>query len=120
MGGPKRRPFQYFAKYTEAQTNTELVAAPGNGGHIAVTDVRFENGEDDIGYMSLLNGSGGTVLLGRFVNTSSENPHPSSAKKGGVRGEAHDPLRLTPGTALCFTSTDVVNHAILVLGYVQG
>lgn len=123
---PQRRSFQQFTKYVAAQTNAELVAAPSGGARLVVTDVRFENGIGALGYISLLDGSGGTVLMARFASTNSESKFPASVLDGkrwariGRKPETpRELLRLTPETALCVTSTGVSDHAVQVHGYIE-
>ena len=103
-----RGPFRVFAKYTGAQTNTEVIAAEGEGTRIVITDLSLSNGNDAIGYFSLLDGSSGDVIWASWTG------------KNTARGGSFvTPLQLSINTGLFLTSTGVSNHAITVQGFVR-
>lgn len=104
-----RGPFQVFKKYTQAQTNAEVLGAQGAGTFITITDISASNGNDAIGYFSLLDGSGGSVVWASWTG-----------KNTGRGGGFITPIELSPNTALAFTSTGVSNHALTITGYVTG
>ena len=93
------------ADYASAQTNTSLKTAPGAGLKLYVTDVIISNGAT-AGNITLLDGSGGTVLLEIYP-----------AINGGVAMPFRTPIALTANTALVITSTTVTTHSVTITGY---
>lgn len=93
------------AAYAGAQTNTSVKAAPGAGLSLYVTDIFVSNGAT-AGIITLLDGSGGTVLFRAYC-----------AINGGVVMNLMTPLRLTANTALCITSTTVTTHSVTIAGF---
>lgn len=100
------RMWQASADYASAQTNASVKAAPGAGLSLYVTDLVLSNGAT-AGNITLLDGSGGTVLFEIYP-----------AINGGVAHSFRNPIRLTANTALCITSTTVTTHSINVCGYI--
>jgi hypothetical protein len=100
------RLFRASADYASAQTNATVQAAPGAGLSLYVTDVIISNGAT-AGNITLLDGSGGTVLLEIYP-----------AVNGGVAHSFRNPLRLTANTLLAITSTTVTTHSVTVTGYI--
>jgi hypothetical protein len=94
------------ADYAAAQTNTSVKAAPGAGLSLYVTDVMISNGAV-AGNITLLDGSGGTVLLEIYP-----------AINGGCVTNLKTPIKLTANTALVITSTTVTTHAVTINGYI--
>ena len=91
--------------YASAQTNTSLKTAPGAGLKLYITDVIISNGAP-AGNNTLLDGSGGTVLLEIYP-----------AINGGVAMPFRTPIALTANTALVITSTTVTTHSVTITGY---
>lgn len=94
------------ADYASAQTNTTVKAAPGAGLKLYVTDVIVSNGAT-AGNITLLDGSGGTVLLELYP-----------AINGGLTHSFRTPIALTANTLLAITSTTVTTHSVTVSGYI--
>lgn len=93
------------ADYSSAQTNTSVKASPGAGLKLYITDIFISNGAT-AGNITLLNGSGGTVMFEAYC-----------AINGGAVLNLRTPIVLSAATALCITSTTVTTHAITVCGY---
>lgn len=93
------------ADYASAQTNTSLKAAPAGSLKLYITDVIISNGAT-AGNVTLLNGSGGTVLLELYPGIN-----------GGLAHSFRTPIALTANTALCITSTTVTTHSVTICGY---
>jgi len=91
--------------YAAAQTNATIKAAPGAGLKLYITDVIISNGAT-AGNITLLDGSGGTVLLEAYP-----------AITGGLTHSFRTPLALTANTLLAITSTTVTTHSVTVSGY---
>jgi hypothetical protein len=100
------RYFRASADYASAQTNTSLVSAPGAGLSLWITDIIISNGAT-AGNITLLDGSGGTVVLELYP-----------AINGGLTHSFRNPIKLTANTALCVTSTTVTTHSVTVTGYI--
>ena len=100
------RYFRASADYASAQTNTSVVAAPGAGLSLWITDVIISNGAT-AGNITLLDGSGGSVVLELYP-----------AVNGGLTHSFRNPIKLTANTALCITSTTVTTHTVTVTGYI--
>jgi hypothetical protein len=98
--------FRASADYASAQTNTTVVAAPGASLSLYITDVIISNGAT-AGNITLLDGSGGTVLLELYP-----------AINGGLTHSFRNPLKLTANTLLAITSTTVTTHSVTVTGYI--
>jgi hypothetical protein len=94
------------ADYAAAQTNTTVKAAPGAGLKLYITDVMISNGAT-AGNITLLDGSGGTVLLEIYP-----------AINGGAVMNLRTPIALTANTLLAITSTTVTTHSVFVSGYI--
>lgn len=94
------------ADYAAAQTNTSVKAAPGAGLSLYITDVIISNGAT-AGNITLLDGSGGTVLLEDYP-----------AINGGLTHSFRSPIKLTANTALCVTSTTCTTHSVTVAGFI--
>lgn len=92
--------------YASAQTNASIKTAPGANLCLYITDVIISNGAT-AGNITLLDGSGGTVLLEIYPPIN-----------GGATHSFLTPLRLTANTALCITSTTVTTHSVNVTGYI--
>ncbi len=100
------RYFRASADYASAQTNTSVVASPGASLSLWITDVIISNGAT-AGNITLLDGSGGSVLLELYP-----------AINGGLTHSFRNPIKLTAATALCLTSTTVTTHTVTVTGYI--
>lgn len=94
------------ADYGAAQTNTSVKAAPGAGLKLYITDIFISNGAT-AGNVTLLNGSGGSVLWECYPGIN-----------GGAVLNLRQPIVLSANTALCITSTTVTTHAINVSGFI--
>lgn len=95
-------------QYASAQTNQQLVAAPGAGKRIVITDILFSNGAT-AGKFKLVEDTGGTP-----VDLTKEFFFPIS---GGLIRKLPQPIRLTENKNLGITSTTVTTHTIEVHGY---
>jgi len=98
--------FRASADYASAQTNASVQAAPGASLSLYITDVIISNGAT-AGNITLLDGSGGSVLLELYP-----------AINGGLTHSFRNPIKLTANTALCITSTTVTTHTVTVTGYI--
>lgn len=87
-----------------------VIAAPGTGKALYVTDVLITCGSASVGsYVELTDGSGGTVLWKGYA----------SAGGGGFAVQLKSPIRLTPNTALfAHAVTDGSDIWVSVSGYV--
>ena len=94
------------ADYASAQTNATVKAAPGAGLKLYVTDVIISNGAT-AGNITLLDGSGGTVLLELYP-----------AINGGMTHSFRNPIALTANTLLAITSTTVTTHSVTISGFI--
>lgn len=94
------------ADYASAQTNTTVKAAPGAGLKLYITDVVISNGAT-AGNITLLDGSGGTVLLELYP-----------AVNGGMTHSFRNPIALTANTLLAITSTTVTTHSVTISGFI--
>lgn len=94
------------ADYASAQTNASIKAAPGAGLKLYITDVVISNGAT-AGNITLLDGSGGTVLVEIYP-----------AANGGMAMPFRTPIALTANTALVITSTTVTTHSVTINGYI--
>jgi len=92
--------------YAVAQTNTTVKAAPGAGLSLYITDIIISNGAT-AGNITLLDGSGGTVLLEIYP-----------AINGGLTHSFKSPIKLTANTLLAITSTTVTTHSATVAGFI--
>ena len=86
-----------------ALTNKELLAAPGAGKAIYITDINFTN-EGAANTVQLLDGSGGTAIFSQYM-----------AANASVTIALNTPIKLTANTALCVTTT-AADHAIVDVG----
>lgn len=93
------------AAYSSAQTNTSVKGAPGANLSLYITDIFVSNGAT-AGIITLLDGSGGTVIFRAYT-----------AINGGAVLNLMTPIRLTPNTALCITSTTVTTHSVTISGF---
>lgn len=100
------RLFSVSADYASAQTNTSVQASPGASLSLYITDIVISNGAT-AGNITLLNGSGGTVVFEIYP-----------AINGGVAHSLRNPIRLSAATALCITSTTVTTHSVNISGYI--
>ena len=94
------------ADYTTARTNVTVKAAPGAGLRLVITWVLISNGAV-AGNATLLDGSGGTVLIEDYCTIN-----------GGLV-MSNIKIALTENTLLAITSTSCTTHAITVGGYVE-
>lgn len=92
--------------YTGAQTNTSLKAAPTLD-NLHITDILVTNDDTAAITVALLDGSGGTSLIGTQ----------KVAKSGGFVMSLTTPIRLTAKTALCLTTTGTSNFSVFVAGF---
>jgi hypothetical protein len=89
-----------------ALTNKSLVAAPGAGKAIYITDIHFSN-EGTANQAMLLDGSGGSALYNEYMAANT------------ARAQAlKTPIKLTANTALCITTTAADHFIVDVGGYV--
>jgi hypothetical protein len=100
------RHWSVSADYASAQTNTSVVASPGAGLKLYITDIAISNGAT-AGNITLLNGSGGSVLYEIYP-----------AINGGAVDNRRTPIVLSAATALCITSTTVTTHSVNISGYI--
>lgn len=91
--------------YAAAQTNATVKAAPAAGLFLYVTSIFLSNGAT-AGNVTLLNGSGGSVLWECYP-----------AVNGGAHCVFVNPIRLSEATLLAITSTTVTTHSLTVNGY---
>lgn len=98
--------FSVSADYAAAQTNASIKAAPGAGLSLYITDILISNGAT-AGNITLLNGSGGTVLLELYP-----------AINGGGVMNLRTPIKLSANTALVITSTTVTTHSVTISGFI--
>lgn len=94
------------ADYASAQTNASVKAAPGASLKLYLTDIVISNGAT-AGNITLLDGSGGTVLLELYP-----------AVNGGMALSFRTPIALTANTALCITSATVTTHSVTICGFI--
>ena len=92
------------ADYGAAQTNASVKTAPG-AGSLYITDIFLSNGAT-AGNVTLLDGSGGTVLWEAYPGIN-----------GGAVCNLRNPIKLTATTALCLTSTTVTTHSVTICGF---
>ena len=96
------------AHYASAQTDTELVATPGAGLSLYITDILISNGpvagnillEEDTG-------SAKTAIIQKLY----------FGVNGGTGRNFQTPLKLTANKNLGITSVSCTNHSITVSGY---
>lgn len=91
--------------YASAQTNATVKAAPG-AGSLYITDIFLSNGAT-AGNVTLLDGSGGTVLWEAYPGIN-----------GGAVLNLRNPIKLTATTLLAITSTTVTTHSLTVCGFI--
>ena len=92
--------------YASAQTNATIKAAAGVGLKLYLTDIIISNGAT-AGNITLLDGSGGTVLIEIYPATN-----------GGMSANLQTPIGLTANTLLAITSTTVTTHSVMISGYI--
>ena len=93
--------------YAAAQTNTSLKAAGGGVTCHYITDILVTNDGTAAITVALLDGSGGTSLIGTQ----------KVAASGGFNMNLTTPIKLTAATAICLTTTGTSNFAVAVVGY---
>lgn len=101
-------PFNATENHATAQTNNELVAAPGGGLALYVTSVIFSNGAT-AGSIKLLEDTGGTpavLIQETYLGIN-----------GGAVIDLPTPIRVSTNKNLGFTSTTVTTHSVTVTGY---
>ena len=96
--------FSASSDFASAATNSTIQAAVASVS-IHVTDITLSNGAV-AGNMTLLDGSGGTVLFEAYLAVNSN-----------LTISLRNPLRLTANTLLAFTSTSSTTHAVNISGY---
>jgi hypothetical protein len=94
--------------YSSAQTNTQLIAAPGAGRYVKITSLFVSNGAT-AGEVKLLAGSGGAVLVDVFLGINSS---------ANLVTE-NDPIVLPANIGLFLTSTTVTTHSVTVIAHVE-
>lgn len=94
------------ADYAAAQTNATVKAAPGVGLSLFLTDIFISNGAT-AGNVTLLDGSGGTVLFECYPGVN-----------GGAVFNMKNPIKLTANTLLAITSTTVTTHSVTICGFI--
>lgn len=90
--------------YGAAQTNVTVQAAVA-AVSIFITDITLSNGAV-AGNLTLLDGSGGTVLFEAYMAINSN-----------LSVSLRTPIKLTVNTLLAFTSTSSTTHSVNVTGY---
>jgi hypothetical protein len=93
---------------SSAQTNTVLVAAPGAGLSLYITDIIVSN-DSTAGTIKLVENTGTPVSVTGVVYM---------AGNGGFVTNLKTPIKLTANTNLGYTSVTVVNHSVTVTGYI--
>jgi len=101
--------FRAAQNVAEAQTNTELVATPGAGLSLYITDVIISNGA-----------TAGNVKL---VESTASSPLDIIevaylAINGGFVANFQTPLKLTANKNLGYTSVSCTTHSVTVAGYI--
>ena len=100
--------FQTFAAYATSTTNSSLVAAPGAGLSLYITDLSVNSeGNAAAGRVSLLDGLTSTGEKFRFRLATREH---------AANERFRQPIKLTAATALGVT-TDVTTTSVFVSGY---
>ncbi len=92
------------ADYTEAQTNATVKAAAASGNQLVITWIAISNGAV-AGNVTLLDGSGGTVLFEAYLAIN------GSITVSGLA------IELTAATLLAVTSSTATTHAVNCGGY---
>ena len=98
-----------FHDETSAQTNHELVAAPGAGLSIYITDIMVSNGAT-AGTIKFVEDTGGTPVQ----KTGTMN----FAALGGTSPNFQTPIRVTANKNFGFTSATMTNHSVMVNYYI--
>ena len=101
--------FRASENYATAQTDNELVADPGDGFQICVTDVIFSNGAT-AGSLKLVETTSGSADVLELIY---------APINGGAVINLSTPLCITASENLGFTSATVTTHSITVLGFRQ-
>jgi hypothetical protein len=99
--------FNDVTNFAAAQTNTSLVAAPGAGLSLYITDIVFSC--DTAGNFKLVEDTGGTPVDKWEVMYFAAN--------GGCAVHLKTPIKLTANKDLGITSVNAGNHSINVCGY---
>ncbi len=108
MLGARRTFWARTGSTAAALTNTEMLAAPGAGKAIYITDIHLSNEGGAANQISVLDGSGGAAMFNHYF-----------AANQGITASFRTPMVLTANTALCVTTT-AADHAIIeVGGYVE-
>jgi hypothetical protein len=94
---------------SSAQTNTQLVAAPGAGLRIYITDIIISNG-DTVGNIKLVEDTAGTPIDIVEVMYFGVN--------GGCTSNLRTPIPLTANKNLGYTSVDCTTHSINIGYYI--
>jgi hypothetical protein len=94
------------ADYGAAQTNTTVKASPGASLKLFLTDINISNGAV-AGNVTLLDGSGGTVLWESYLAINSN-----------VTANLRTPIMLTANTLLAVTSTSSTTHSLNISGFI--
>jgi len=101
--------FRAAQNQSSAQTNTELVATPGAGKSLYITDIIISNGATE-GNVKLVEDTGGTpadILEVMYF-----------AINGGCVINLQTPLKLTANKNLGYTSVTCTTHSVAVSGYI--
>lgn len=102
-------PFKGSQASTDAAlTNASVQASPGTGKYLVVRKVIFSN-EGSANSFALLDGSGGTSLLGTIYLGANQTFTYTLA----------NPIKLTAATALCVTTTATDHANIVVEGSIE-
>lgn len=102
------RGFQASVDYgASAQNNATVEAAPGSGLSLHITDICISNGPSAVNNVTLLDGSGGTVLYEAYLAVNSS-----------VVANLKQPIRLTANTLLAVTSSGSSELSLNINGYV--
>lgn len=103
------RYFSATENHATAQTNNELVAAPGAGLSLYITDIIVSNGAT-AGTIKFVGDTGGTPVTRIEVLYLAIN--------GGAPIQLKQPLKIATNTNFGFTSATVTTHTIFVSGYI--
>ncbi len=106
MSVNQRNPDKWSASadYGSAQTNATIKAAAASGNQLVITWIAISNGAV-AGNVTLLDGSGGTVLFEAYLAIN------GSIAVSGLN------IELTAATLLAVTSSTSTSHAVNVGGY---
>lgn len=100
--------FSASENHATAQTNNELVASPGAGLSLYITNIEISNGAT-AGTIKIVEDTGGTPV------DKWEELY-AGINGGAVVDRSHAPIKITANTNLGFTSGTVTTHSVSVAG----